>query len=554
MALTIEVISDDFTAAVEWRSFSYSESIGQPDEMSVDVIAINEDPLFTEEVRDRLANRNNYFYAVARLDDDILFSGLIRNITMTKPAKGSLRYGLQGTGWAFLLPRRLVGVPDGNNWYISAEQASTGELPEPECVDPVARFYLTPTPASVTMLFQTYWNYPWPVDLETFVTAVLPEGGTAEELNFSGTDMEGVLNDLAAAGSASAMWWLAHDSPLSLWAAGHPADKLALHFGIVIIPDEGDTGDDLLAGLPSADQPDNLAPYEISDEPDWVTSILPVSSSFQIDHTQRTNGVYVRGATGFVLDVLPAPPDWPVPYQIGETHIGGTGWGGGGAPGGIWGEEYIDAPAAVSMEQRDAFANAFLASRANAAWTGTVTVGGGYHGWHKGQAISVTDADYGFVSKWFLIRGVSMSQKDPWSEANEYVLTLGDVLSPSLGWDLRQQRLREQREEVDPGAKFVPYLGDLLLDPTDPDNSTSNVSAQFATASGTARKVAGVGASWHLWINGEDVALHDTDLAYYLSDETTVTDELGKVYAILHAGESATAADAADISVDVVLP
>jgi hypothetical protein len=284
-----------------------------------------------------------------------------------------------------------------------------------------------------------------------------------------------------------------------------------------------------------------------------VTSILPLSSSFQIDHTQRMGGAYVRGATGFVLDII-ANPNEPAGYSIGEMHTGGTGWVGAWGNS-IWGEEYVDAPAAVSMEQRDAFGNATISSRINAAWTGTVTVGGGYHGWHKGQAITVTDADYGFNRKWFLIRGVSMTQKDPWSIANEYVLTLGDVLSPSLGWALREQRLKEQREEVDPGAKFVPYHGDLLLDSADPDNSVSKVEGQFATASGTARKVKGVGAAWHLWINGVDLgASHDTNLAYYLSDETTTTDELGKVYAILHVGASATKADAADISIDVVLP
>jgi len=551
MGLTIELIGEDIVAAADWRSFRYTENIGAPDEMSVDVVGFKTDPLFTLPVEERLTNPNNYFYTVARLGDAVLFSGLVRNVALNKPAQGAMRYSLTAAGWAFLLPRRLVGVPDGSSWYISAEQAATGELPEPECVDPVARWYLSPTPYGVQTLFERYWNYPWPIDLDTYVTAILPEGASGDEMNWSGSDMEGILNDLAAAASASAMWWFGNDSP----NAGNAlvAPHLALHFGIVIIPDEGDDGDDLLAGLPSADLPDNLAPYEISDTPDGVTSILAVSLSFQIDHMPRVDGVYVRGATGFVIDVLEAPPDWPIPYQIGETHIGGTGWGGGGAPGGIWGEEYLDAPAAVSMEQRDAFANAYLASRALPSWTGTVTVVG-YDGWHKGQAVPVTDADYGFDHRWFLIRGVTMTQRDHLSTANEYTLTLGDVLSPSLGWALRQQRLAEQRKEVDPGAKYVVYHGDLLLDPADPDNSTSKVEGQFATASGTARKVKGVGATWRLWINGVSSALHDTDLAYYLSDESTTTDELGKIYATLHAGAAALASDAADVSIDVVLP
>ena len=553
MGLTIEIIAEDVVAAAEWASFRYSESIGQPDEMSVDVVGFKTDPLFTENVEERFANPDNYFYCVARLDGAVLFNGLVRGITMKKPAQGAMTYTLEASGWAFLLPKRLVGAPNGTGWYYGDTATvealiAEGQLPEAECIDGTARWYLTPTPGGVQSLFGQYWTYPKPVDTTTYVTAVLPAEATGDAMNFSGTDMEGVLNDLAAAGSASAMWWMAND--------GGGYNGLALHFGIMVIPDDGDDGEDLGAGLPSVDTPTVLAPYDISDDPDWEASILANSMSFRVDHTQRASSCYVRGATGFVLDMM-LNPNEPVGYSIGGVMVGGTGWVG-AMDGGIWGAEYVDAPAAVSEEQRDAYGNAFLASREIPGWTGTVTVVG-YDGWHIGQAIKVTDADYGFDAKWFLIRGVSMTQKDPWSIANEYTLTLGDVLSPSLGWALRARRLEEERKEVDPGQKFVVWHGDLLLDV----GGTSKIEGQFATASGTARKVAGVGARWNLYLKSNDIPVpggnpvedpHDTANAYYLSDETTTTDEFGKVYAILHAGASATAADAADISIDVILP
>ena len=532
-ATTIEIIATQTAAAAEWKSLRITEQIGQPDTMSVDEVGFTSDPIFTQPVRDLFAVPSNYYYTVVRRDGDVLFSGLIRGpIAISKAARGALRYGLQATGWEFLLPLRLVGAPSGAFWEI-IEDGDAERLPTPVAIDPSA--HAAPTPAGVRALFAAYWPYP-PIDTDTYVTAILPAGATEEELTWSGSDLGGAIGDLAAAGSASALSWFANDSP----DAGDPlvAPNLALHFGIVILPDEGDEGDDLGAGLPSADLPDYIAPYAISDTPDGITSVFG-DCTWAVDHSQRRDGIYVRGATGFTQDVVAAPPGWPVPYQIGETHVGGSGWV--GAPG-VWGEEYVDAPAAISESQRDAFGNAFLASRQIPAWTGTIRVVG-YHGWHKGQIVSVTDADFGFAGRWFLIRAVTMVQHDPFSEANEYTLTVGDTLIPSLGYALRQQRHEEQRKAVEPATKFVPYVGDLQLDP----GGTAPVTMQLATASGKAMAVPGVGARWHLMVNGEDQAdPQDTAALFYLSDVVEVTDTIGQVTATLHASADATAADAAN--------
>jgi hypothetical protein len=518
MALVIEIVGHDVTLAAEWASFRYAESIGPPDEMAVDVIAFTSDPPYPDAaVATMFANPADYFYATARLGTDTLFHGLVRVIRMAKPARGAMRYALQASGWQFMMPRRLVGAPVGDAWYISE--------PGAEPVLEIAPAYANPTAAGVHDLFDHYWPWP-PIDTTTFVTDILPGGG--DQMSWSGSDLEGAIDDLAAAGSAAALWWFANDSPTSgLWGA--------LHFGIVTIPDEGDLGDDLLAGFPSADPPTNLAPYNISDTPDWTTSILAVSLDFTADHSQRIDAVYVRGATGFQY----GPP----------VQAGGTGWVGDRV--GWWGAEYLDAPAATHEEQRDAFGNAVLASRATPAWTGTIVVSG-YDGWHKGQAIAVTDADYGFVARWFLIRAVSMTQKDPFAEANEYTLTLGDVLSPSLGYALRSQRLAEARKPVDPGVAFVVFHGNLLLDPAGVD--TSRVEGQFATAAGGALAVPGISAHWRLWVNGTEQAdPFDVTAAWWLSDQTTVTDEVGKVQATLNVGAAALASDAVECSIDVVL-
>jgi hypothetical protein len=519
--LTIEIMGRDVVAAAEWKSFRYTEQIGQPDTLSVDVVGFTSDPGMTAPVVYAFTYLNNYFWTIARLGDAVLFSGLIRPITMTKPARGAIRYSLKADGWEFLMPRRLVGVPNGEGWIIT-EDGDPDRIPTPVVADGNA--FGTPTPNGVAGLMTRYWNSPWPLDLTTFVTDVL-DGAPIEVLRWSGSDLEGAVSDLAAAGNAAALWWFGNDSPdLGTIVSPH----LALHWGVVVIPDEGDPA------------PANAAPYAISDTPDWVTSILAVSLEFSPDNTPRVDAVYVRGATGYTMDVVDGVP-------TGVTNEGGTGWV--GTPGGIWGEEYVDAPAAISPGQRDAFGNATRASRSAATWTGTIVVVG-YDGWHKGQVLSVTDADYGFDARWFLIRAVTMTQKDPQSLANEYTLTVGDSLSPSLGRALRSRRLKEERQEIAPATKFVPYVGDLQLDP----GGSCPVTMQLATDAGAARQIAGVGARWHLLVNGVDLAdpLSSAEL-YWLTSPTLMTNEAGQVTATLNASMAATAADAANPWAEVVV-
>jgi hypothetical protein len=100
-------------------------------------------------------------------------------------------------------------------------------------------------------------------------------------------------------------------------------------------------------------------------------------------------------------------------------------------------------------------------------------------------------------------------------------------------------------------TQFVPYMGDLQPEP----GGTLPVRMQAATASGSARKVAGVGARWSLLINGEWSAdPFDASQLFWLSDATTTTNEIGQVTATMHAAAGATPdADAANAKADVVL-
>jgi hypothetical protein len=538
MALTVELVTEDVTAALLWESLRVTESIGQPDELSVDVIGILTSPDFTQPVIDAFANPQGQLGAVVRLGSDVLFSGPVRLSEEEKPAKGVLKRSLKGTGWEFLAARRLVGVPNGSNFLIQGED-EVDRLPTAVAIDPAA--IGQPTAGSVTSLWTNYWIWPG-IDLTTYVSDILPVGVSVEDITWSGTDLDGATSDLAAYGSASALWWLANDSPDAQLA---DAPNLALHFGVLVLPDPGETEDDLLAGFPMADQPTVVAPYEIdNDTPNGTTRIMPNLIRRSVDHGGRTDGFYVRGATGYTEEVLEAPPGWPVPYQIGLVIEGGTGWASAGAngfSGGRYGEEYLDAPAATTKEQRDSFGLASLQDKIFAKSTYTIVVTA-YDGWHKGQAVKVTDADFGLDEAWLLIRSVEMTAKSPLSDAFQYTLTCGDTLSAQLGYALRKQRLAEQRKEIAPATQFVMYVGDLLLAP----GETAPITGQLANDAGKAMPVKGVPAQWFLMVNGVNLTNpEDTGSAFYLSALVSVTDAAGQITCTLNAGAGATAADAA---------
>lgn len=538
--ISIEMGAVEVAQASEWKSLRIREALGEPDTLSVDVLAfMRGDALMTAAAVTLFSFDDNFLNCVVRRQPsgEILFSGLNRLRAGEKPAMGAIKWAVTGTSWGFLAPKRLVGRPDGSVFEIQ-EDDDADRLPTAVAIDPAAG--KSPTAANIQQMFESYWNFPV-IDTDTFVFDILPVGADAEELLFSGTDIEGAMNDLMAAGNAAALWWFANDSPDPQSAT---APNFALHVAVIPMPDEGDDGDDLLAGFPSADAPVLVAPFFIdNDNPDAEgdpPSIMATKTAFQVDLGERDDAVYVRGATGFTQPIIESPPGWPFPYVISSPVIqGGSGWV--GSPGGIWGERYVDAPAAISPDQRDAIGQAHLAHVNIPQWTGSIHVVG-YDGWHKGQALRITDQDWGFDGRWFLIRAVELIQHDPLAEATEYVLTVGDTMGARLGYELRQQRLAEQRKEIAPATKFVMYVGDLLLAP----GETAAVTAQLASDAGKAMPVKGVNAQWFLLVNGvNQTDPEDTGADWFLTNVVTETDVAGQITATLNAGAGATADDAA---------
>lgn len=616
MTITLTVAGTDISSVMLWQSLNISEVIGQPDTLSCDIIQM------TDGIKALFAS-DALLYALCMRDGDILFSGTALGIHKST-RKDITTLTLRCTGWERYAPKRLVGVPDGTE-YILQEADDPERLPTAVFID--SKAVGTPTAAGVQELFANYWTFPT-IDTSTYVFDVLPAGVDVDELHWSGTDVDGATSDMAAAGSAAAVWWFANDAP---GAGDTEAPHLALHFGVIVMPAEGESDDDLLAGFPAASTPSTVAPYAISDTPDWVTSIMSTDTlDLDIDHEPRLDAVYVRGATGWTYNPEIPPDPTPGHYITtftGETTIyarhetgyigvnvqfgsaglevytnptvikrdpvhltggtfyeiktltptvfpagwliratdplvshrpvvhvtipanvtpGGTGWV--GAKGGIWGDGYVDAPGAITSEQRDAFGQAYLASRQTSLASGTIIVEA-FDGWHKGQAVPVTDSELDLNARWLLIREVAITSKDPTGEAMRYQLTVGDVLDAQLGYSLRNQRLKDQRKKIEPMTRFIPYVGDLLLAP----GAVATVTMQGATDAGKAVPVRGVGAKWGLLINGVEVdEVTNEDNKYYLTDLISITDEVGQITANLHASLTATAADAANPHAEIM--
>ena len=60
MAITVELITQDVSIGLEWRTLSIQESIGQPDTLSIEMVEIN------DLIRTLLGPIDNYLYTAVR--------------------------------------------------------------------------------------------------------------------------------------------------------------------------------------------------------------------------------------------------------------------------------------------------------------------------------------------------------------------------------------------------------------------------------------------------------------------------------------------------------
>ena len=233
--LSIRIVTQDIVAATEWETFSYTEQIGQPD---------------TDERRgDRLHDGSHLHPAGA---------GPVRGPRQlflhdrSARARPNSSPGSSARSACERMPPARCATPEGGRLGIPRREAAGG---------PAGRFHFphpggtatrtaahgdrhrflgatqSPTIAGVTALWTAYWNSPWPLDLTTYVSEIVPVPASVDQVSWSGSDLDGAMNDLCAAGSAVGDVVVGRTTRRT--SSRSSRRTLALHFGLVILPIAG---------------------------------------------------------------------------------------------------------------------------------------------------------------------------------------------------------------------------------------------------------------------------------------------------------------------------
>ena len=205
----------------------------------------------------------------------------------------------------------LVGTPDGSNWTPDASGTYT-------CTDPNAYVYGGSDAANVQRLFAAYWHYPVPVNTTTYVETTNPSIGFPDGITWDRRTLKEALDDVAALAGPFVVWWIDADAYLHWTAkpqAGAPSGGTNYHGGTGPYTY---TSGNLLMLFPMVSYTINgggaqpavpPAPYNISDNPDGVTSISYENFSVEYDDSGGAISLYSNGATGYTY--APNPPNPP---------------------------------------------------------------------------------------------------------------------------------------------------------------------------------------------------------------------------------------------------
>jgi hypothetical protein len=263
--------------------------------------------------------------------------------------------------------------------------------------------------------------------------------------------------------------------------------------------------------------PDQLdpAPADISCVAFGVGTVMSMTMTNKTDAQNLRGRAYVSGALPWACGIA----SWP-----GGTVV---------AP-----DAMISAGTAQTATEADAFAARFFASDSRVGFMGSALVPGagegGYDGWHKGQWVHVTDPGHDLDAYGCLIQGVTADLKTAGPvPLFEYQVDYGDAPRRSLAsesaWptiDTVQGPSVAYAMSTDP-AQIVPKPGAPVACIAQLNDGSKGLSTP------------NIPCRWDLYIAGDLVAdPTDSTQAYYLSDMTIVTDELGKAYATANCGDA----------------
>lgn len=222
-----------------------------------------------------------------------------------------------------VLDTTLVGTPTGSTWVPDSTGSSY------TCIDPSAYVNGGSDAANVQRLFSTYWQGPVAVDTSTYVTVTNGSIGYPDGITWNQTTLKQALDDVAALAGPYVTWWIDADAKLhwtakpqtgapsggTNWSGGTGTYTYTTGNLLMLFPQTSYT---INGG--GAQPPVPPAPYNLSDEPDGVTSISYENFSVEYDDSGAADSLYANGATGFTYT---PPATAPVPGII-ETNPPGS--------------------------------------------------------------------------------------------------------------------------------------------------------------------------------------------------------------------------------------
>jgi hypothetical protein len=323
--------------------------------------------------------------------DFTLFRGRVMRPRVANMGGGAARVTLDCEDYNGLFDKIAVGAPSGD--IFLTQDDGTALAIDPEAVA-----------GTMISMLGSYWVGQAPIALvgaaidDTYILADAPPGVPVLQWYTGMTTLGAALDDMAAHVSGAVRYWIDPDLRPH-WTSILPSDAVIGSGGTGTLSDLIEQQAIMLFPAPSlatiVDAPAALGPVAAAG------TIIPMQNSIEWDYSSVRWRAYVQGST-----------------------LQGSGWAPDGAISPIFGsgEEYIDAPGSIYVEDKDAIARWHGQQNFRDFAVGRSTIAPGQDGWRVGQTLVVTDpvlslfigspASYaGIVNKPFTIQQVTGTLK-----------------------------------------------------------------------------------------------------------------------------------------------
>lgn len=411
-----------------------------------------------------------------------LFDGEITGSTLELPVGMPWRrWPITATGWRTMWDLRLVGVPDGQQWYsLDGGLTYFANDPNAYCAGSDSQ--------TIRDLYGHYTGGGPAFDTTTYVFTYIPAPGLFDpvtnqpRVTWTNNTVAGAIAEIAGYAPFPVFDWLdpanAHhhvafpESGTGAGSGGAAGGPLTLLFP------EGNS-----AATPSA-------PAVISDVPGGG-AIGGRGLRFIYDATFMPEQCYIVGVTPFI-------------YNGGDPKVQGTGWAGSRATADISKRQLMVDAQSITQADRDAVGQAFSRYGTRARIRGSVTIGGNLaevvDGWRCGQLLQIIDARLpdSLNGGLYPIHRVAGSLIAGRNDTRYYTLEFGDGPMPRFSAKFRSttQKIVTPRQPA--------YRHKVTWDATRIDPGTTHVvTSQMVDPSDKPVRGAGIPVTWSLTVTDQ---------------------------------------------------